>query len=242
MASVNLVIEASGGPSGSLHFHRQGKIVKRAQKPIEESLNARSLIQSPKEFWLQRGSKNQDTEYRPRSDFARPKDDRWRKPHWRGARKPFANPERLKLPGLEMTKNRNTPHDGTRAGRQARSERCARRIRHDVETAGRSVPESRKIDQAWSAHRNISPLRRSSIAQRADGMLACSVALELLMREQDMQLNNEVGFGVDGDKVQARYQDDQLSRALRLPPAVRQQLIEQLRKADRPVLATPVVP
>ena len=73
-------------------------------------------------------------------------------------------------------------------------------------------------------------------------MLACSVALELLMREQDMQLNNEVGFGVDGDKVQARYQDDQLSRALRLPPAVRQQLIEQLRKADRPVLATPVVP
>ena len=59
-----------------------------------------------------------------------------------------------------------------------------------------------------------------------------------------MQLNQEVGFGVSNDdaEVQARYQDDQLSRALRLPPAVRRQLIEQLRKADRPVLATPVIP
>ena len=59
-----------------------------------------------------------------------------------------------------------------------------------------------------------------------------------------MQVNQVVGFGVSNDyaEVQARYQDDQLSRALQLPPAVRHQLIEELRKADRPVLATPVIP
>jgi hypothetical protein len=59
-----------------------------------------------------------------------------------------------------------------------------------------------------------------------------------------MQLNQEVGLGVsnDGAEVQARRRDVQLSHALKLPPALQRELIEQLRKADRPVLATPVVP
>jgi hypothetical protein len=57
-----------------------------------------------------------------------------------------------------------------------------------------------------------------------------------------MQPNHEVD-AVSGDcsEVQASSWD-QLSGALRLPPALRHELIERLRKADRPVLATPVVP
>jgi hypothetical protein len=58
-----------------------------------------------------------------------------------------------------------------------------------------------------------------------------------------MQPNHEVDV-VSGDcsEVQASSWDGQLSGALRLPPALRHELIERLRKADRPVLATPVVP
>jgi hypothetical protein len=57
-----------------------------------------------------------------------------------------------------------------------------------------------------------------------------------------MQPNHEVD-AVSGDcsEVQASSWD-QLSGALRLPPALRHELIERLRKADRPVLATPMVP
>jgi hypothetical protein len=59
-----------------------------------------------------------------------------------------------------------------------------------------------------------------------------------------MQPNQELGFDVSNDRaeVQAKSRDVQLSHALQLPPAVQRELIEQLRKADRPVLATPVVP
>jgi hypothetical protein len=55
-----------------------------------------------------------------------------------------------------------------------------------------------------------------------------------------MQPNQERAFEVSNDRAEGR--DVQISRALQLPPAVERELIEQLRKADRPVLATPVVP
>jgi hypothetical protein len=59
-----------------------------------------------------------------------------------------------------------------------------------------------------------------------------------------MQPNQELGFDVSNDRteVQAKGRDVQLSHALELPPAIQREMIEQLRKADRPVLATPVVP
>lgn len=59
-----------------------------------------------------------------------------------------------------------------------------------------------------------------------------------------MQPNQELGFDVSNDRteVQAKGRDVQLSHALKLPPAIQREMIEQLRKADRPVLATPVVP
>jgi hypothetical protein len=56
-----------------------------------------------------------------------------------------------------------------------------------------------------------------------------------------MHPNHEVDV-VSGDCSEVRARDGQLSGALRLPPALRHELIERLRKADRPVLATPVVP
>ena len=59
-----------------------------------------------------------------------------------------------------------------------------------------------------------------------------------------MQPNQELGLDVSNDRaeVQAKRRDVQLSHALSLPPAIQREMIEQLRKADRPVLATPVVP
>jgi hypothetical protein len=59
-----------------------------------------------------------------------------------------------------------------------------------------------------------------------------------------MQPNQERAFEVSNDRAgaQAECRDVRISHALQLPPAVQRELIEQLRKADRPVLATPVVP
>jgi hypothetical protein len=59
-----------------------------------------------------------------------------------------------------------------------------------------------------------------------------------------MQPNQERAFDVPNNRAeaQAKRRDVQLSHALKLPPAIQRELIEQLRKADRPVLATPVVP
>jgi len=59
-----------------------------------------------------------------------------------------------------------------------------------------------------------------------------------------MQPNQELGLDVSNDRAeaQAKGRGVQLSHALSLPPAIQREMIEQLRKADRPVLATPVVP
>jgi len=54
-----------------------------------------------------------------------------------------------------------------------------------------------------------------------------------------MQPHREIGFRASNDDVRLH---DQRSRALELPPAVRRELMEQLRKADRPVLASIMPP
>jgi hypothetical protein len=74
-------------------------------------------------------------------------------------------------------------------------------------------------------------------------MLACK-NWQRERRSEMMQPNQERAFEVSNDRAeaQAECRDVQISHALQLPPAVQRELIEQLRKADRPVLATPVVP
>ena len=74
-------------------------------------------------------------------------------------------------------------------------------------------------------------------------MLACSNQ-QRERRSEMMQPNQERAFEVSNDRAeaQAECRDIQISQALQLPPAVQRELIEQRRKADRPVLATPVVP
>ena len=53
-----------------------------------------------------------------------------------------------------------------------------------------------------------------------------------------MQPHREVRFDASKDDLRASWLDERRFHASELPPALRRELIEQLRKADRPILAS----